>query len=230
MTRTRRAARGTRRDCGGGPAPPAGRTFGVGVGAMADGAAAPAAGFDFAAAKEKYAAAGWLVARNELEMGKKLGDGASGVTCAAVYRGRRVAVKAYGTAILQRDPQAVRNEMDILASVSHPNVIGFVGIVLEQEPDELALVLKLAAKGELGHALHSSKILRRKGDAVKFDIAIGVANGLQYLHDRGIIHRDIKPANILLDDDLRPLLTDFGFSRFVDKSGDMTGETGSMFF
>jgi serine/threonine protein kinase len=182
---------------------------------------------NFAALREKYAAEGWLVNKEELEMGKPLGDGASGVTYGGTYKGQKVAVKSYSPAVLARDPESVKNEMDIMSTLKHPNVIGFVGLLLDTEAESIGLVTKLASKGELGHALHSSKVLRRKGDAVKFGIAIGLAKGLQYLHERDIIHRDVKPANILLDDDFSPMLTDFGFSRFVDNSGDMTGETGS---
>lgn len=50
---------------------------------------------------------------------------------------------------------------------------------------------------------------------------------LEYVHKHNIIHRDVKCANILLSNDYTPWITDFGFSRFIDKVNTMTGETGS---
>ncbi|GJP50981.1 hypothetical protein CLOM_g10134 [Closterium sp. NIES-68] len=44
----------------------------------------------------------------------------------------------------------------------------------------------------------------------QLDILIGVAKGLQYLHDFGIVHHDIKPANILLDTKMQSRIADFG--------------------
>ena len=37
-------------------------------------------------------------------------------------------------------------------------------------------------------------------------------NAVEYIHERGIIHRDIKPENILIDDEMRIKLLDFGFA------------------
>jgi hypothetical protein len=48
-------------------------------------------------------------------------------------------------------------------------------------------------------------------EAVK--IVMGIAEGLQYAHDRGIVHRDIKPENILLDSDGTPKITDWGLAK-----------------
>lgn len=171
----------------------------------------------------------WLIEEKEINYVKKLGDGASGVTYLAEYKGEKVAVKAYSPAILTHDINSVKNEMDIMSKMTHKNIVQFRGLCLRKDRPAAALVTKYAEKGELGHALYDSRLVRRKGDPLRFRIVLGLAEGLQYLHSYHVIHRDIKPANILLDDNYEPMLTDFGFSRFVDEDSTdkMTGETGS---
>ncbi|KAG8887163.1 hypothetical protein FRB98_000419 [Tulasnella sp. 332] len=44
----------------------------------------------------------------------------------------------------------------------------------------------------------------------------GIARGLAYLHDRGVIHGDLKAANVLLDDSVNPMLSDFGMSKVME--------------
>lgn len=181
----------------------------------------------FAKLISRYEEKRCLIDPKELHYGKILGRGASGITHVATYQGEQVAVKVYSTAVLCNDIASVRNEMDIMAMIKHANIIAFRGLCLSVNPLSASLVTAFAPNGELGDALYKSHAIRRKGDSVRFRIAIGMAEGLQHLHENDIIHRDIKPANILLSADYDALLTDFGFSRFIDHSGNMTGETGS---
>ncbi|CAI5964653.1 unnamed protein product [Closterium sp. NIES-64] len=74
---------------------------------------------------------------------------------------------------------------------------------------EQILVYELMPNGDLaswiGPGISNPLSLRQR-----LDILIGVAKGLQYLHDFNIVHRDIKPANILLDGKMQAKVADFG--------------------
>ncbi|PXF47950.1 Serine/threonine-protein kinase STY8 [Gracilariopsis chorda] len=178
---------------------------------------------------KQFEGSDFVIDEADLKFDKKLGDGASGTTFLGHFNGQKVAIKVYSAAILKNDFNSVKNELQIMSKMRHKNIVHFKGLYIRKDPPGAALVTSFAERGELGHALYSSRLVRRKGDALRFKIVLGLAEGLKYLHSNDVIHRDIKPANILLDDDNEPMLTDFGFSRFIDhdQNRQMTGETGS---
>ncbi len=49
-------------------------------------------------------------------------------------------------------------------------------------------------------------------------LALGIAEGMQYLHSQSIIHRDLKSLNILIDSSWTPKIADFGESRLLDNN------------
>ncbi|XP_031107513.1 receptor-like cytosolic serine/threonine-protein kinase RBK1 [Ipomoea triloba] len=104
-------------------------------------------------------------------------------------------------------------ELGIVAHINHPNAAKLIGFSAESG---LHLVLQYLPNGSLATVLHGSQ--ERLEWKARFKVAIGVAEGLQYLHSdcqRRIIHRDITASNILLADDFEPQISDFGLAKWL---------------
>ncbi|GMP93417.1 hypothetical protein CsSME_00043264 [Camellia sinensis var. sinensis] len=106
------------------------------------------------------------------------------------------------------------NEAKLLAQLQHRNVVNLLGFCAHGA--EKLLVYEYVTHGSLDK--HLFKFGRR--DVLdwkrRYDIIVGVARGLLYLHEdshSAITHRDIKASNILLDDKWVPKIADFGMAR-----------------
>ena len=120
--------------------------------------------------------------------------------------------------------ERIHREIQLLQSCSHPNILPLYGISInyEKTPFEigiltplewgsLAKLLDLIYKGQASEEnLPGKKSITNE---IKQKIIFGISAGLLYLSTKNIIHRDIKPENILLDENLNPLLSDFGFAK-----------------
>uniref|UniRef100_A0A7N8WWW3 Mitogen-activated protein kinase kinase kinase n=1 Tax=Mastacembelus armatus TaxID=205130 RepID=A0A7N8WWW3_9TELE len=158
---------------------------------------------------------------SELTLEEIIGVGGFGKVYRAVWRGAEVAVKA-----ARRDPdedveqtlESVRQEAKLFAMLSHPNIMGLLGLCL-QEPN-LCLVMEYARGGSLNRALAGKRI----PPCTLVDWAVQIARGMHYLHNQAIvpiIHRDLKSSNILILErvEMEDLsnktlkITDFGLAR-----------------
>lgn len=105
------------------------------------------------------------------------------------------------------------SELGIIAHIDHPNAARLIGFGVD---GGLHLVLQFSPQGSLASVLHgTTESLEWK---IRFKVAVGVAEGLQYLHQgchRRIIHRDIKASNILLTQDYQPQISDFGLAKWL---------------
>jgi len=85
---------------------------------------------------------------------------------------------------------------------------------------KLVILYDFMDKGSLHDVLHVIQPAPVLDWCVRYEIALGTAHGLAYLHDDcrpPIIHRDIKPSNILLDKDMVPHISDFGIAKLMDQ-------------
>jgi serine/threonine protein kinase len=113
----------------------------------------------------------------------------------------------------------VRREADIAARLHHPNICDLVGVAADLEC--FCLAYDFCEGGSLLSLLTDS---RRYYEYLP--IALDVANGMAYLHNRNVIHRDLKPSNILLTRDHRAKIADFGMS-VANAGQELTAETGT---
>jgi hypothetical protein len=108
------------------------------------------------------------------------------------------------------------NEVQSLGQIHHRNLVGMVGYC--KEGRHRMLVLEFMPGGSLRGALFNPGAARRPPWRWRAEAALGVARGIEYLHDgcaSPIIHCDIKPDNILLDGEGAPRITDFGISKLL---------------
>ncbi|KAL6638385.1 hypothetical protein ACP70R_023880 [Stipagrostis hirtigluma subsp. patula] len=150
----------------------------------------------------------------------KLGQGGFGT----VYRGNltdgcEIAVKMLKDT--EDDGQDFMNEVASISQTSHVNVVTLLGFCLQGS--KRALIYEYMPNGTLEKFTFGNN--STDGDQTLswdklFEIVIGIARGLKYLHsgcNTRIVHFDIKPQNILLDQDFRPKISDFGLAKLCRK-------------
>jgi mitogen-activated protein kinase kinase kinase 7 len=160
-----------------------------------------------------------------------ISKGASGEVWVCSYSGRKVAVKRLLQSKHQRahHVQAFAEEIELNASLVHPNVVEFIGVAWNTL-NNLVMVMEYLPAGSLQRYLRKNAHLLSWAKE-KLRIAIGITQALEYLHERKppLIHRDLKSSNILLSGNLQPKLIDFGVSRDkIDRT--MTGGIGTPYW
>ncbi|OTA70025.1 cell division control protein [Hypoxylon sp. EC38] len=146
----------------------------------------------------------------DYRLGECLGKGAFGSVYKAIHwgTGEAVAVKQIKLVNLPKSElRMIEAEIDLLKNLNHDNIVKYIGFV--KSTDCLNIILEYCENG----SLHS--ICKAYGKFPENLVGVymtQVLQGLQYLHDQGVIHRDIKGANILTTKDGKVKLADFGVS------------------
>lgn len=164
----------------------------------------------------------WVLqkATNNFSPENLLGKGGFG----SVYEGKledgsTVAVKRMDPELVSsKGLQEFQAEISMLGKVRHRNLVALLGYCTEN--NERLLVYEFMPQGTLSqHLFHwEQNGLKPLSLNSRMLIALDVAHGMQYLHNLAykiIIHRDLKPSNILLDDELRAKVSDFGLAKLA---------------
>ncbi|XXG78199.1 hypothetical protein AAC387_Pa08g2188 [Persea americana] len=163
----------------------------------------------------------------------KLGQGGYGT----VFKGKLPNGTFVAVKILKKssgsDGEEFINEVGTIGRIHHVNVVRLLGFCAERY--ERALIYEFMSNGSLEKFIFS---LDDKNPLLGWeklrDIAIGIAKGIEYLHqgcDQRILHFDIKPHNILLDPSFNPKISDFGHAKLYSKEQSivsMTAAKGTM--
>ncbi len=145
---------------------------------------------------------------------KKLGEGGMGVVYLAedIKLKRQVAIKFLPHHISANEEERKRFEIEAqaAAALNHTNIATIYAI--EEYDDDLFIVMEYIEGKELKDIVgaYSNKPLQII-DIINY--AIQIANGLEAAHKKGIIHRDIKSSNIMVTNDGKVKIMDFGLAK-----------------
>ncbi|KAF8775508.1 hypothetical protein HU200_004936 [Digitaria exilis] len=151
---------------------------------------------------------------NNFAENNEIGSGGYGkVYKGILVDGTSVAIKRaeYGS---KQGALEFKNEIELLSRVHHKNLVSLIGFCYEQ--GEQMLVYEYVSNGTLRQNLQARGIYLDWKKRLR--ITLGSARGLAYLHELAnppIIHRDVKSTNILLDDNYKAKVADFGLSKLV---------------
>ncbi|KAM0059045.1 putative protein kinase RLK-Pelle-SD-2b family [Helianthus debilis subsp. tardiflorus] len=148
---------------------------------------------------------------------EKLGGGGFGSVFKGVLRDSSIVAVKKLESISQGDKQ-FRSEVSTIGTIQHVNLVRLRGFCAQGSSK--LLVYDYMPNGSLGSYLFHEKEDNLLNWKTRYDISLGIARGLVYLHEKCrdcIIHCDIKPENILLDADFCPKIADFGLAKLVGR-------------
>lgn len=171
----------------------------------------------------------FIIQPNYLKYSNKLiGLGATSEVYQGTYKGCDVSIKKIKYKELNDTPsKAYQNEVSVLTSIKHRNIVTLMGTMVDEKENQLFIVTELCQGGTLYDLLHKKKNIDIPWNLrLKFLIEISEAMNFLHKNEPQIIHRDLKSLNILLTHQLKEKDTnnhvsikicDFGLSQILSK-------------
>ena len=156
----------------------------------------------------------------------KLGEGGMGTVYRAfdTHLDRAVAIKVLRPDAITSPERRRRflQEAKAASALNHPNIIHIYDISSSEGTDFIAM--------EFVRGKTLDQLIARNGLPLRdtLNYSIQIADALARAHSAGIIHRDLKPANIIVDEDGRVKLLDFGLAKLIEPAADSEAATATM--
>ncbi|XP_061443045.1 serine/threonine-protein kinase DCLK3 isoform X1 [Rhineura floridana] len=152
------------------------------------------------------------------EIGRTIGDGNFAVVMECHHRStdQNYAMKIIDKSKLKGKEDMLENEILIIKSLSHPNIVSLIEVF--ETDAEIYLILEYVPGGDLFDAIIESVKFTECDAAV---MIMDLCEALVYIHSKNIVHRDLKPENLLVqrnpDKTTTLKLADFGLAKQVTK-------------
>jgi len=151
----------------------------------------------------------WKIKFEDLEMGLRIGKGNFGEVYKGTYLGTDVAIKRLFFVDDDFMQKYIEREMDTLTQLNHPNIVQLIGLCIGL--DDLFIVTEFVSGGNLHSKLENKAI--ELDWKLRASLLRDFALAMTFLHAKGIIHRDLKSHNLLVTDEWRLKVCDFGLAR-----------------
>jgi Leucine-rich repeat (LRR) protein len=162
---------------------------------------------------------GGTVKMKDVDIGMKLGDGASGEVFTATWKNRQVALKLFRG---DRSPDGhTDDEIGIACALSDKNLIK----VLARVSEPLGIIMEYVDGAPMAEKPNSESLLRcRWEEGVSFSldyvltVAAGLSSALEAMHSKGVIHGDVYAHNVLADAQGNIVLCDYGAAFYCPRA------------
>jgi serine/threonine protein kinase len=160
-----------------------------------------------------------VITYQELTYIKKLGEGGYGEVWEGRCRGQPCAIKMLSNFTFTFQQQEFKSEVEIMCQNNNPYSVLCLGAMTEREP--WAMITQFMEHGDLYQCLHKSESTLSPDR--KMRMLVDISMGMSWLCGEAVrtFHRDLKPQNILVDENWRCKIADYGVSFLVAKVGNM---------
>ncbi|KAN0024110.1 hypothetical protein ACTFIV_008506 [Dictyostelium citrinum] len=158
---------------------------------------------------------------HQIKISVRIGKGNYGEVYLGTWRGSQVAVKKLPAHNLNENIlKEFNREINLMKNLRHPNVIQFLGSCLI--PPDICICTEYMPRGSLYSILHDQALQLQWSLLIK--MMIDAAKGVIYLHNSTpvILHRDLKSHNLLVDENWKVKVADFGLSTIEQQGATMT--------